>query len=78
MPADNTVTEPLPFDSATHRALRARAAETDRSVAEVVNEAVSLLLAEDREDLAALAERAGEPTLSLSDLRRELETDGAI
>lgn len=46
------------FDSSIHRALRLKAAETDRSVSELVNEAVKLTLAEDAEDLAAFEERA--------------------
>ena len=35
------------FDSAIHRALRIKAAELDRSVSDLVNEAVKLSLAED-------------------------------
>ena len=41
------------FDSQIHRALRLKAAETDRSISELVNDAVRLNLAEDAEDLAA-------------------------
>ncbi len=41
------------FDSHIHRALRLKAVETDRSVSDLVNEAVKLSLAEDAEDLAA-------------------------
>ena len=51
------------FDPAIHRALRIKAAETDRSMSDLVNEAVRLSLAEDAEDLAAFAERSGEPDL---------------
>ena len=49
------------FDSALHRALRLKAAETDRSLSDLVNEAVKMSLAEDAEDLAAFDERASEP-----------------
>jgi hypothetical protein len=47
-----------------HRALRLKAAETDQSVSELVNDAVRLRLAEDAEDLEAFGKRAKEPTLS--------------
>ena len=62
------------LDPALHRALRIKAAETDQSVSDIVNEAVRLTLAEDAEDLAAFRARAKEPNLDfemvLKDLRR--------
>jgi hypothetical protein len=62
------------FDSELHRALRSKAAETDRSVSDLVNEAVKLTFTEDAEDLAAFEERAREPSFTfecvLEDLRR--------
>jgi len=45
------------FDPDIHLALRLKAAETDRSVSELVNEAVGLSFAEDADDLAAFADR---------------------
>ena len=45
-------------DSGIRRALRIKTAETDRSVSELVNEAVKLRPAEDAEDLTAFEERA--------------------
>ena len=44
------------FDADLHRALRLKAAETERSMSELVNEAVKLTLAEDAEDFAAFVE----------------------
>ena len=44
------------FDPALHKALRLKAAETDRSLSDIVNEAVKLSLLEDAEDLAAFEE----------------------
>ena len=41
------------LDGDLHRALRVKAAETDRSISDLVNAAVRLNLAEDAEDLAA-------------------------
>ena len=62
------------FDPDLHRALRHKAAETDRSVSDLVNEAVRASLAEDASDLLAFEERRDEPELSfeavVTDLRR--------
>ena len=66
------------FDPALHRALRIKAAETDRSLSDIVNEAVKLSLLEDAEDLAAFAERAGEPSLAFEGVVRDLKRSGAI
>ena len=43
------------FDPSIHRALRLRAASSQVSVSELVDEAVKLLMREDQEDLAASA-----------------------
>jgi hypothetical protein len=66
------------FDSAIHRALRIKAAELDRSVSDLVNEAVKLSLAEDAEDLAAFEERAREPNLLFEVVVRDLKERGKI
>ncbi len=66
------------FDSALHKALRLKAAAAERSISDVVNEAVRVLLAEDADDLAALEERADEPTVSFEAFVRELKAEGTI
>ena len=66
------------FDPALHRALRLKAAETDRSISELVNEAVRRELAEDAEDLAAIEERAGERALSFEKVLGDLKRRGVI
>jgi len=66
------------FDPALHRALRVKAAETDRSLSDIVNEAVRLSLLEDAEDLAAFEERASEPSLSFEDVVKDLKRSGSI
>jgi hypothetical protein len=66
------------FDPSLHRALLRKSAATDRSVSELVNEAVKLSLAEDAADLAAFKERANEPNLSFDDIARELKRRGKI
>ncbi len=66
------------FDSQIHRALRLKAAETDSSVSELVNNAVKLSLAEDAEDLAAFEERAKEPNLAFEDVLKDLRRRGKL
>lgn len=66
------------FDPALHRALRVKAAETDRSLSDLVNEAVKLSLLEDAEDLEAFEERASEPSLAFEDVVRDLRRSGSI
>ena len=66
------------FDADLHRALRLKAAETERSMSELVNEAVKLMLAEDAEDLAAFEERVSEPTLPFEEVIKDLRRRGKI
>ena len=66
------------FNPDVHRALRLKAAETDRSVSELINEAVSLGLQEDAEDLAAFEERAHEPNIRFIDAARNLKRRGKL
>ena len=66
------------FDPELHRALRVKAAETERSMSDLVNEAVQLSLAEDAEDLAAFEERQNEPSLPFEDVVKDLKRRGKI
>ena len=66
------------FDPQLHTALRLKAAHTQRSLSDLVNEAVRALLAEDHEDLAAFSDRVAEPTLSYEDLLDDLKAHGKI
>ncbi len=66
------------FDTDLHKALRLKAAESDRSVSELVNEAVRLTLAEDAEDLAAFKARKKEPNLVFEDVLKDLKKRGKI
>ena len=61
-----------------HRALRVKAAETDVSVSELVNDAVRLRLAEDAEDLEAFRTRSKEPTSSFETLVSALKRRGKL
>lgn len=66
------------MDSDLHRALRLKAAETDRTISDLVNEAVRLGLAEDAEDLSAFEERAHEPNLRFEDVLKDLKQRARI
>ena len=66
------------LDPALHKALRIKAAETSRSMSEIVNEAVKQSLAEDAEDLAAFELRANEPLVSFENMLKDLKKDGRI
>jgi hypothetical protein len=66
------------FEPEVHRALRLKAAETDRSLSDLVNDAVRLSLAEDVEDLAAFEERAHEPSLSFEEVLKDMKRRGKL
>ncbi len=66
------------FDPDLHKALRLKAAETSRSITELVNQAVREALSEDAEDLAAFDERKKEPLVSYDEMVKRLKKDGLI
>lgn len=66
------------FDPEIHRALRLKAAATERSISELVNEAVELALGEDAEDLVAFAQRRGGSLLSFDEVVQDLKRRGRI
>jgi hypothetical protein len=66
------------FDPQIHRGLRLKAAETDRSISDLVNDAVKLSLAEDAEDLAAFKERVHEPNMAFEDVLKDLRKRGKL
>ena len=66
------------FEAAIHRALRLKSIETERSLSDLVNEAVRLSLAEDAEDLAAFEARASEENLSFEAVVKDLKQRGQI
>jgi plasmid stability protein len=66
------------LDPDLHRALRIKAIHTHRSMSDLVNDAVRMALREDKENLAAFEERAGEPTMTYEELLKDLRADGKI
>lgn len=66
------------FEPDVHRALRLKAAATDRTLSEMVNEAVKRTLAEDAEDLEAFEERLSEPSVAFEDFVKDLKRRGKV
>ena len=66
------------LDSQIHRALRLKSAETERSISELVNDAVRMSLSEDADDLAAFEARASEPNLCFEDFVKDLKRRGKV
>ena len=74
----NTVRATVYLDPVLHQALRLKAASSRRSMSQIVNEALRAVLREDEEDLDAIAERAGERTLTYEELLAQLKADGTL
>jgi len=66
------------FDPQIHRALSRKAAQSDRSISHVVNEAVRIPLDEDAEDLKAIRERTFEKNLDFADVVKSLRRRGKL
>lgn len=66
------------LDSQIHRALRLKSAETDRSISDLVNDAVRASLAEDADDLATFEARLAEPNLRFEDVVKDLRKRGKL
>ena len=66
------------FEADVHRALRLKAAASDRSISDMVNDAVKVILAEDADDLASFDERANERNLSFDAFVQDLKRRGRL
>lgn len=74
----NTKRTTIYLDSDLHHALRIKAAQTEHSMSELVQEAIKLSLAEDSIDLAAFEQRRKEPSLPFEDVLKKLRKNGKI
>jgi len=61
-----------------HRAIRVKSAHTNRSMSEIVNDAIRIALLEDEEDLRAFEEHSNEPLMTYEELLGRLKADGKI
>jgi len=66
------------FDENIHQALRVKAVTSHRSLSEVVNDAVKLLLSEDQQDLSSFEHRINEPSISYEALLNDLKAHDKI
>lgn len=66
------------FEADVHRALRLKAASSDRSISAMVNDAVKVALAEDADDSMAFSERNDEKSLSFDTFVQRLRQRGRI
>jgi len=78
MKKTNTKRTTIYLDSDLHHALRIKAAETEHSMSELVQEAIKLSLAEDSIDLSAFEQRRKEPSLPFEDVLKKLRKNGKI
>ena len=76
--ATHTKRATIYFDPDLHKALKFKAAETSRSITDLVNEAVRMALLEDAEDHAAFEDRKGDPLISYDQMLKKLKKHGAL
>ncbi len=78
MPAADTVRSTVYLLPELHQALRLKSAQSQRSMSDIVNEALRQALREDEEDLAAVRLRAEEPAVSYEAFLRKLKANGTL
>ena len=77
-PMPETRRATVDFDASVHKALRRKAAATERSISDIVNDAVKVALAEDAEDLAAIEQRKSERSMCFESRVRDLRKRGRM
>ena len=75
---DNSKRVTVYFEPEVHKALRLKAAASDRSVSDMVNDAVRSSLAEDAADLEAFAARKKEKNVSFESFVTGLKRRGKL
>ena len=66
------------LDPKLHRALKIKSAQIERTMSELINDAVRFSLAEDYEDLLAIEERQIEPNVDFKDILKDLKHSGKL
>ena len=61
-----------------HKALKVKAAETDSTISEIVNQAIKAAFLEDAADLKAVRARRKEPRRSFEAFLKDLKRDGLL
>jgi transposase len=66
------------LDRGLYKAVKIKAAATERSISRLVNDTLKRSLREDAEDLAAFESRSGQPKLLFEDVVKSLKRAGRI
>jgi hypothetical protein len=66
------------FDPDIHKALRLKAAEENRSISKIINEAVLVLTTEDAEDFSDVDARMSEPSIGYAEFVKSLKADDIL
>jgi len=66
------------FDPLLHKILKMKSSQTDRSISEIVNDAIRQELLEDAEDLEVFRKRESESSISYETLLKKLKSDGKV
>ena len=66
------------FEPKLHRALKIKSVQIDKTMSEIVNEAIRHILAEDLEDLTDHQNRVSEPNIEFQQVLKELKTGGYL
>ena len=66
------------LDPKLHRALRRKAAATESTIEDLIDDAVREALAEDRDDVAVIAARKGQPTRPFAAFVTDLKRRGKL
>ncbi len=66
------------LDPKLHRALKIKSAQIERTMSDLINDAVRLSLTEDYEDLFAIEERQNEPNVDFKDILKDLKDSGRL
>lgn len=66
------------LDPKLYRAIKVKAASSDRTISGLVNEALTLMLREDAADLEAFDARAGQPSRPFEEVLKSLKRDGLL
>ncbi len=66
------------FEADLHKAVKVKSAHMNRSISDIVNDALRDALREDQEDLEAFDARSSEPVISYEQLLAKLKADGKL
>ena len=66
------------LDPKLHRALKIKSAQIERTMSDLINDAVRLSLTEDYDDLLAFEDRQDEANVDFKDVLKELKDSGKL